>query len=206
MSTTTYGSTSPAEAIACPSDWAGSPLSTIHRAAAQVPSVSVTRHNAGMNAAAHQKIVVGVHGSPASVRALRWAADEATRLDAQLKIVLIWRIEPRAHYAPAVSPEDYDRRQEHSVSGLAATVHAVAGTMPRDTVTTEVTQGVPERLLVEQSDGADLLVLGSAYGLGSGRAIGAVIRACLSHAHCPVVVVGPEGPNSHARNHEHLVV
>ena len=159
-----------------------------------------------MNAANRPTIVVGVNGSPASARALRWAADEAARLDAQLKIVLIWRIEPRAHYAPAVSPEDYDCRQEHAVSGLAATVRAVVRTTARDTLTTEVTQGVPERVLVDQSAGADLLVLGSASGLASGRAIGPVIRACLSHAHCPVVVVGPEGPNSPPRNYEHLGV
>jgi hypothetical protein len=42
-------------------------------------------------------------------------------------------------------------------------------------------------------------VLGSAAGLVSGRPIGPVIRACLSHAHCPVVVVGPEGPSGHSR-------
>jgi len=53
---------------------------------------------------------------------------------------------------------------------------------------------VAERVLVDLSAGADLLVLGSASGLTDGRSIGPVIRGCLSRAHCPVVVVGPEGP------------
>jgi nucleotide-binding universal stress UspA family protein len=142
-------------------------------------------------------IVVGVSGSSASARALRWAFDEAQRLQARLKIALIWTIEQRAFYAPAISADDYERRQEHAAARLAATMRAVLGSLPQDSVTTEVAQGLPERAMVERSSGADLLVLGSASGLVTGRAIGPVIRACLSHAHCPVVVVGPEGPSSH---------
>jgi nucleotide-binding universal stress UspA family protein len=153
-----------------------------------------------MNAAAEPMVVVGVSGSPASARALRWAAAEADRLETRLKIVLIWSIEPRANYAPAISPDDYDRRQERAVSGLAATVRAVLGSMPQDSLSTEVARGMPERDLVEQSRGADLLVLGSASGPVTRRSIGPVIRACLSHAHCPVVVVGPEGPSGHVRD------
>jgi nucleotide-binding universal stress UspA family protein len=153
-----------------------------------------------MNAPARPVIVVGVSGSPASARALRWAASEAARLDAQLKIVLIWRVEQRAFYAPAISTDDYDRRQERAVSGVAATVRAELGPLAPDNVTTEIVHGLPERALVEQSAGAELLVLGTASGTLTGRSIGVVIRACLSHAHCPVVVVGPEGLHS-GQNH-----
>jgi nucleotide-binding universal stress UspA family protein len=137
-------------------------------------------------------IVVGASGSPASDRALRWAADEAARLGARLKVVLIWSIESRAYYAPAISPDDYDRRQERATSGLASRVRVVLGSTSADAVTTEVAQGIPERALVEQSAAADLLVLGSASGIVGGRSIGPVVRTCLSHARCPVVVVGPE--------------
>jgi nucleotide-binding universal stress UspA family protein len=120
-------------------------------------------------------------------------------MDAQLKVVLIWNVEPRAYYAPSISPGDYERRQERAAARLTATERAVLGSMPHDSVVTMVCQGMPERALVEESAGADLLVLGSASGVVSGRAIGPVIRACLSHAHCPVVVVGPEGASDHAR-------
>ena len=151
-----------------------------------------------MSVATKPTIVVGVNGSSASARALRWAAGEADRMDAQLKIVLIWNVEPRAYYAPSISPGDHDRRQEHAVAMLEATMRAVLGSMP-GTVITMVTQGMPERALVEQSAGANLLVLGSASGVVSGRAIGPVIRECLRHAHCPVVVVGPEGASEATR-------
>ncbi len=122
-----------------PSDWAGSPLSTLHYQTPPTP-----------NTAPKPTIVVGVSGSPASALALRWAAAEADRLDAQLKIVLIWNIEPRAYYAPAITSDDYDRRQERAVSGLAATVRVVLGAAPPDALTV-VAQGIPERALVEHS-------------------------------------------------------
>ena len=152
-----------------------------------------------MKATTKPTIVVGVSGSSASARALRWAAGEAKRKDAQLKIVLIWSIGARAYYAPSISPGDYYRRQEHAATMLAATMRAVLGSTPSDSVITTVAEGTPEPVLVEQSADADLLVLGSASGVVSGRAMGPVIRACLSHAHCPVVVVGPECASNGAR-------
>jgi len=51
---------------------------------------------------------------------------------------------------------------------------------------------MPERALVDSSAAADLLVLGSESGLTAGRSAGPVIRACLSRAYCPVVVISPE--------------
>ncbi len=59
---------------------------------------------------------------------------------------------------------------------------------------TEIIEGEPERALAQKSEGADLLVLGSASARGpAGRPLGPVIRTCLSRANCPVVVLGPEG-------------
>jgi len=150
--------------------------------------------------AGEMTIVVGVSGSPASALALSWAAAEANRLRAQFMAVLIWTIQPRAHYAPAISAGDYAERNARAVAGLAAIVSTVAGDLPPDKVTMRVVEGLPERVLVELTTGADLLVLGSGAGLASGRSIGPVVRACVRHAHCPVVVVGPEGPSGFARH------
>jgi nucleotide-binding universal stress UspA family protein len=142
-------------------------------------------------------IVVGVSGTSASAGALRWAADEAGRLHGQLKVVLIWSTEPRAFYAPQVPEGDLAASQQHASEELSATVQAVLGQGPHGDLTVEVAGGGAERALVEKSEGADLLVLGSASGHLAGRSIGPVIRTCLSRAHCPVVIVGPEGPFSH---------
>jgi nucleotide-binding universal stress UspA family protein len=86
-------------------------------------------------------IVTGVSGSPASARALRWAASEARRRDGHLKVVLAWQIQPRAFYAPAVTPQDLEARQQRAVDALAATVRAVLGPELVANVTTEVIEG-----------------------------------------------------------------
>jgi nucleotide-binding universal stress UspA family protein len=53
-----------------------------------------------------------------------------------------------------------------------------------------VRRGVPAEVMVEESRGADLLVIGS-RGLGafSGMLLGSVSNFCIHHALCPVVVV-----------------
>ena len=142
-------------------------------------------------------IVVGVSGSPASAGALRWAADEAAREHGILRVVCSWQPEPRAFYAhPASGPQDAARQHQLARDRLIATIRKVLGADAPGEVTAEVIEGMAERILVDLSVGADLLVLGSASGLTAGRSIGPVIRGCLSRAHCPVVVVGPEGPPS----------
>jgi nucleotide-binding universal stress UspA family protein len=124
---------------------------------------------------------------------LRWAADEAQRRHGHLKVVLAWRTQPRAYYAPSLAPQELAARKQRASDGLAATVRAVLGPDRAAEVTTEVTEANPERALVDSSTDADLLVLGAASGQLAGRSIGPVVRTCLSRAHCPVVVVGPEG-------------
>jgi nucleotide-binding universal stress UspA family protein len=77
---------------------------------------------------------------------------------------------------------------------LADAVRAIFGAIPPDYLITEVVEAQPERALAARSAGTDLLVLGSQSAHGhAGRSLGPVIRTCLSRAHCPVVVVGPEG-------------
>jgi len=145
------------------------------------------------SSATNPAIVTGVSGSPASARALRWAADEASRRRGHLKVVLAWQAEPRALYAPVVNPQELAARRQRAVDALAATVRAALGPELAANVTTEVIEGNPERALVDSSAGADLLVLGAASRRLAERSIGPVVRTCLSSAHCPVVVVGPEG-------------
>jgi nucleotide-binding universal stress UspA family protein len=142
-------------------------------------------------------IVVGVSGSTASTAALRWAAEEARRRDARLIAVRAWLPAQTAHYAVHAGQRSADQERQAAMAGLASTLGAVFGAKPPPGMLTEVTEGMPERVLADRSADADLLVLGSTSApTGVGRSVGPVIRSCLSRAHCPVVVIGPEGQTS----------
>jgi nucleotide-binding universal stress UspA family protein len=138
-----------------------------------------------------QNIVVGVSGSPASRSALSWAAEEAKSRRAGLRVVRVW--DPAKHAAPyarvgAVPTCDEDRAT--ACNGLAAAVRAEFGPVPPDHVIVELAEGVPERVLVDRSTGADLLVLGMTTPAWlSGRSPGPVVRACLARSGCPVAVI-----------------
>ncbi len=141
-----------------------------------------------MSAQRKPTIVVGVSGSPASEAALRWAATETERLHGTLRIILAWRQEQRAHYARPADLADGSSGSERARRKLAETVRAVLGPGPQHSAVSEVVEGSAERKLVAESAAADLLVLGS----GPGDCVGPVIRACLSQAQCPVVIVSPK--------------
>ena len=62
---------------------------------------------------------------------------------------------------------------------------------PGVSVRTEIAEGLAARVLLDQSAGADMLVLGrNSHGPDPYRAAGPVIRVCLRAAQCPVVVIG----------------
>jgi nucleotide-binding universal stress UspA family protein len=148
----------------------------------------------------NSRIVAGVSGSMASLGALRWAAEEAWRLQAQLTVVRTWHPELPAPYAVPSGHPDAARLRQDAERGLAATLQQAFGPDAPAGLVSEVAEGMAERILVDRSADADLLVLGStSVPTVIGRSIGPVIRSCLSRARCPVVVIGPEGL---ARRHD----
>jgi nucleotide-binding universal stress UspA family protein len=146
-----------------------------------------------MNGASKQTIVVGVSGSQASAAALLWAADEARRRDARLRIVQSWEPLDRAPYALNCDQPTAAQLRDAASLVLKATMRTAFGsTMPDDAVA-ELTEGRAERALIDQSLDADLLVLGERQpAAGAGRSVGPVVRTCLTSARCPVVIVSTE--------------
>ena len=142
-----------------------------------------------MSSTRQSAVVVGVSGSRASGAALQWAAAEARRRSAPLRIVRSWDRQFHADYSPAAGWLTPDEQRGAATAELAAEVRAAFGAVVPDEVATELTEGVAGRTLVNLSADADLLVLGS--GSPAAESVGPVIRACLSHAHCPVVLVRP---------------
>lgn len=147
-----------------------------------------TKSRAGPQAR-HHLIVVGVSGSSASAAALRWAAEEARKRRARLRVVRAWtppiRLAPYA--AAGMTPDEARAAADRE---LADAMLAAFGPAPPGHVTAELAEGAAERALVDRSAGADLLVLGTHSPADAvARSVGPVIRACLTRAPCPVVVV-----------------
>ena len=146
-----------------------------------------------MSKADQQIIVVGVSNSHASAAALQWAADEARRRHARLRIVRSWEPSHHASYAMTAQQPTLEQQRANASQDLTATMNDAFGiTLPSD-FETELAEGSAEQTLVEQSLKADLLVLGAVSPPASiDSPVGPVVRTCLSHAHCPVVVVNAD--------------
>ena len=139
-----------------------------------------------------QLIVVGVDGSETAKAAVRWAAAEARERGATLELVAAWDV-PTNTYGFSLAPITDDvvtglmKAAEENVGNALEVVRAEAGDVE---ATTTVLEGQAARVLLDVSNGADLLVVGS-RGLGGFRELllGSVSQQCAHHAACPVVIV-----------------
>lgn len=141
------------------------------------------------------EIVVGVDNSLGAARALECALDEAGRRGARLRVVHAWRtpqfnapmgvpypmITDRAALeadARRVADEALNKALASRPDGLS--VDAVA----------QIVEGDPAERLLEFSDTADMVVVGSGGAGGFARIVlGSVSTKVVHHAQCPVVVV-----------------
>jgi nucleotide-binding universal stress UspA family protein len=136
------------------------------------------------------RIVAGVDGSPSAHSALRWAIRQAELTGGSVDAVIAW--EYPASYSgygmAAVGVSDFGLAG-WAEKALAEEVAAAAGGSTVD-VRMQVTEGSPARVLLNASDGADLLVVGSRGHGGFAEALlGSVGQHCVHHARCPVVVI-----------------
>lgn len=144
-----------------------------------------------MDGVSGPKMVVGVDGSAGSRRALRWAAEEARQRHGRLRVVLAWEPACLAAYSSVTAHADRREQERAARSLLAETLRLAFGADAPDHVAAKVVQGVAERVLVEESCGADLLVLGSTSASERGwPSVSPVIRGCLHQARCPVMIIG----------------
>jgi nucleotide-binding universal stress UspA family protein len=141
--------------------------------------------------AEHPRLVVaGVDGSEQGWSALAWAADEASRRGARLRVLHAGdepSEDPRT--ASDATPSVADRAQ--AIVEAART--RVAVRHPSLEVRVDTSPDQAPYALIEASCSADLLVVG-AQGVGgpTSLALGSVSQRCIRYAHCPVVVVRRE--------------
>lgn len=144
------------------------------------------------SAGSGDRIVVGVDGSGPSIAALRRAAKIAELIDGTVEAVTTWEYPVMADafaVSTGWSPEkDADEILQRALAeafpdGVPVTVHAV----------TEM--GQPSRVLIERSEGAHLLVLGSrGHGGFAGLLLGSVSATCAAHAKCAVLILHGDEP------------
>jgi nucleotide-binding universal stress UspA family protein len=136
-------------------------------------------------------IVVGVDGSDGSVQALRFAIEEARIRGATLRAVNAWHVPPAVYgagWAPATV--DLDEYRKLAEEALVESVEGAGAAASGVEVTPILREGHPADILLDESKGADLLVVGT-RGLGGfkGLLLGSVSHQVALHASCPVVVV-----------------
>jgi nucleotide-binding universal stress UspA family protein len=137
------------------------------------------------------RVVVGVDGSAESVEALRWAAAYATATGATIDAVLSWHYPAAVGVAAGVAPKPvHDDVRASMLAVMEKALTEVFGTTAPDNVHTKITYGHPAVVLVDESQNADLLVVGNrGQGAFAGMLTGSVSIHCVNNAHCPVVVV-----------------
>ena len=149
---------------------------------------------------AAKPIVAGTDGSEESLRAVDWAAREATLRGAPLRIVSAATLLPRM--VPRAGSAEYDTVTDVLVKdrdrALAAAAERAAKMAPGLLIDTDQLTGQPAEAVTESGAGALMLVVGSrGGGAFTAMVLGSVSRYVASHASCPVVVVRDETTATH---------
>lgn len=136
-------------------------------------------------------IIVGIDGSSHSQVALEWAMREAVIRRVPLTVVTVEQVAASGWHGLVVFPADEHFLAEARTAALDL-VEKVTQQLDQSAppVTVQAIFGLPAERLIEASQDADLLVVGSRGTGGFTRLmLGSVSSQVAHHAHCPVVVV-----------------
>ena len=134
------------------------------------------------------QIVVGIDGSDASERALRWAASEARARGGTVQAITAWHWDGSGtFFVAATSPADERNRAKQI---LDETVAKVSADNPDVAIAGELVEETPGKALTYAAANADVLVLGShGHSRLHHAVLGSVSEECVRRAACPVVVL-----------------
>jgi len=136
-------------------------------------------------------VVVGLVDAADSLVAGKVAVAEAERRHVPLVALYAWDIAPEiGDFGATLVHIDREEEQEEEDALLAELVAPLVADHPDLPVERRVVQGSPRAALVEASQQASLIVVGS-RGLGgfAGLLLGSVSRAVTRESDCPVIVV-----------------
>lgn len=129
-------------------------------------------------------VVVGVDGSPCSTQAIAIAFDEASRRGVGLVAVTTW--------SEFFRRDSYAEIQEQARALQAESLAGHAEQYPDVPVTRVVVEDRPARRLLDEADGAQLIVVGSHGRNGfPGMTLGSVGQAVLHGTTIPLIIARP---------------
>jgi nucleotide-binding universal stress UspA family protein len=142
---------------------------------------------------ATRPVVVGVDGSEESLRAVEWAAREASRHGAPLRIVSAPAMPPRMYASDAPPPAVAKVLGGVPRRALGEAITRAGEVAPGLLIDADLLTGAPALAVTGSGSGALMLVVG-ARGAGgfAAMALGSVSRYAAMHAACPVVAVREE--------------
>jgi nucleotide-binding universal stress UspA family protein len=133
-------------------------------------------------------MIVGVDGSESSIAALRYAIELAPKLDLRVRALAVWSY-PAFVYGGYYPQFDWTPEDDAERIVRKAAEEVFGGVVP-DWFATRTRSGRAAEVLIDESEHAEMLVLGSrGHGGFAGLLLGSVSAACAEHAHCPVLVV-----------------
>ena len=132
-----------------------------------------------------ERVVVAYDGDDTSALALQTAAGYAALSDMLLEVVYVVDVQPLG--ALATIPDYIDQARYAGRQVLAQLPDLLP---PGVRFTTRLLEGKPSHLILQEAEGARLLVVGSTTRSAlAGWAMGSVTLQCVLHAPCPVLVV-----------------
>jgi nucleotide-binding universal stress UspA family protein len=149
------------------------------------------------------EIIVGLDLSPSARAALDWGAEQARATGQTLRAVHV--INASSTYSMAlggvavpIEPSEMDSARREALEAVFDAVQPELGWRLK------FFSGEAGPILVAESVGAALLVVGTKEHVGIGRLIsGSVSHYCLSHANCPVVAVPAARDHGTKKDHDH---
>lgn len=138
-----------------------------------------------MDAHSSGSVVVGIDGSEAAINAARWAVTEAVSRDVPLRLVHIIHNGEQHTSAECVGLDvEY---AETALRTADAALHAVGKPVK---VETGIVQGPPDHALIDESEGAAMICVGS-VGIGrfALKALGSTAATLAHKARCPVAII-----------------
>lgn len=149
-------------------------------------------------AASTEPVIVGVDGSPASRVAVDWAARDAARRGAPLKLVHVLTPPAVMAFPEVPMPPGYLQWQEDEGAKLLAAALKTVEEATEDSsieVTSEMVTGPSVPVLADLSTGAQMIVVGSrGRGALARGLLGSISTGLAHHAKCPVAVIHDADP------------